>query len=243
MKKISVITLLTTLAIPTIINAKTNNILKSVYMFTPLKGHFYSVSEAVKAKSAYSLTETVYYGLTKNITLDLGLGYQEDLDSKQDGFTKLKLGGNYRFINTKTYTSDIFGSYTKSLDKDVAGEYYMLDAGWQIGMAQNNFGAKAKAKLNRIVSKQKIAGDDTSNNIVVATDFAYKINPKFYAQIGVDFTLVDDFILGSIDKTNSLVAKAQINYIKNGFWSLYYKKELNIKNVDGNVGLKYSMEF
>ena len=96
MKKISVITLLATLAIPTIINAKTNNILKSVYMFTPLKGHFYSVSEAVKAKSAYSLTETVYYGLTKNVTLDLGLGLVFDSDEIKMGVGLVEGGSRDR---------------------------------------------------------------------------------------------------------------------------------------------------
>ena len=236
MKKITILSLVSALTITNFANAHVENPL-----YVPTKGKFYSKSGFEKAKSVLQVNGDVGYGITNRYSMSLGLGYQEDLDSTKDGFTNVRIGGNYRLLNNRALVSDIFAKYAKSLDKEVAGQYQEIDAGWKVGTQRKGFTVAGSVRFNRVVMKNK--ADNDSNNIGINGNFAFNINERYSSQIEVDYLLTDDFNTRTGTKDNSFLVKAQVNYIRNGLWSLYYQRDLGVKNSSGGLGLKYGIQF
>ncbi len=230
MKKISLLSLLTVMAVSTAASAHVED---PLYM--PAKGRLYSVTEVSKADKNYGLYETIGYGITDRFAID-GTVNHLWVHEEEDGFGSFKFGGKYR-LSTAGLITDVYASYETDIDEDVIGDFSSIEAGLKFGKMTNKWTLAGKLAYNNI----DVDGDDT-NNFIIGAEGLYNFDDRISGQLGIDYTLVDKSSFNTEDE-DSIALTAQVNYLRGGLWSLYYTTELKADDVDDQIGFKYGIQF
>lgn len=229
MKKVSILSLLATLAISTAASANVEDPL-----YAPAKGTVYSKTAITKQDKVYGLVEKVGYGINDKIAIDGTINYiYPDVDGADSGFGSLNIGGTYRLTNGNIIT-DIYANYERQIDKDMVGEYNEIMAGVKAGKRTAKWTAAAMAGVDHT----KFDGADATNDVVLGLAGQYTFDDRVSANVDVAHTIMDAD--GADDTT---VLGVQVNYDKAGLWSVRYEKDLQDSDSEEIISLKYGIQF
>ena len=239
MKKISLLSLLTVLAISTGAKANVENPL-----YTPAEGKIYSKTEAGYSDKDWRFIQKVGYGITDKFNIAGSVDYwvtAADDEYNYEGentFSTFKLDAGYRVIDGNVKT-DLYANYETDIDEDFAGDFDAYGAGLKVGTVNDKYTVAGKLGYQYIDVKDE---EIDSHNFVIGAEGLYQFDDRVSGQLGVEYTLVDEvgFIAGEED---TVQLRAQVNYNKGGLWSIFYTTELKADDVEDTVGLKYGIQF
>lgn len=233
MKKVSLLSLLTVLAISTGAKANVENPL-----YAPSEGKFYSKTEAGYSDKDWKFAEKFGYGITNRFNIAGTVDYYlNDDDDVEDGFSSFKLDAGYR-LNGGNVKTDLYASYATDIDEDVLANYDSYEAGLKVGTIKNKYTLAGKLGYQYIDLKDE---EIDSHNFVVGAEGVYQFDDRVSGQLGVEYTLVDE--VGFIADEDTVQLRAQVNYLKGGLWSIFYTTELKADDIEDTVGLKYGIQF
>lgn len=233
MKKVSLLSLLTVLAISTGAKANVENPL-----YAPTEGKFYSKTEAGYSDKDWKFAEKFGYGITNRFNIAGTVDYYLNDDSAyEDGFGSFRLDAGYRLHNG-SFKTDLYASYQTDIDEEVLANYDAYEAGLKFGKVKNKYTLAGKLGYQYIDLKDF---DVDSHNFVVGAEGVYQFDDRVSGQLGVEYTLVDE--VGFIAGEDTVQLRAQLNYLKGGLWSIFYTTELKADDIEDTVGLKYGIQF
>ena len=235
MKKVSLVSMLAVLAFSTAASANVEN-----PFYAPAKGKLYSKTSLSKADSTLALAQKFGYGITNRLVIDGSINYvDQDKEDGEDGFGAYSIGGAYR-LSANRYITDVYGNYSKYIDKDVVGERTEWEAGLKTGIRTTKSALAFSAGINYI---EFMPSMDT-NNIVLGVEGAYSFDDRISANLGFRYTIADDYNQYATPEEDAMTMTAQINYQKAGLWSLAYTTELkDDRDIDNIWTLKYGYAF
>ncbi|MGN0929647.1 MAG: outer membrane beta-barrel protein [Alphaproteobacteria bacterium] len=242
MKKVSLLSLLTVLALSTTAGAHTEN---PFYM--PAEGKVYSkttieMGDQFKDADDSTLTirETLGYGITDRLSVDgsfeyLMDSYMGDDAYKEDGLGQFNLGLKYRYL-TGSMLGDAYINYGTSMDEDVWYKNNTYTVGTKLGVRHADY-AVAGVVEYRFVD----ADDDDYNQFVVGVDSMYQFNNMWSANLSLNYEMMDDFHGDDVD--DPLYLKPQVNLTTSaGTVSAYYKTDV-MGDYEDSFGVKYGVQF
>lgn len=242
MKKVSLLSLLTVLALSTTAGAHTEN---PFYM--PAEGKGYSkttieMGDQLKdvPDSTLTVRETLGYGITDRLSVDGSIEYLKDSylgDSwdKEDGLGQFNLGLKYRYLKG-SMLGDAYINYGTSMNEDVWYKNNTYTLGTKVGVRHSDYEVAGVAEY-RFVD----ADDDDYNQFAVGVESMYKFNKTWSANLSLNYEMMDDFYGDDVD--DPLFLKPQVNLTTSaGTVSAYYKTDV-MGDFEDAFGVKYGVQF
>ena len=239
MKKVSLLSLLSVLAISTAAGAHTEN-----PFYAPAEGRVYSITSVELGDqyknapdSTLSIREKVGYGITNRLNVSGSIDYLFDSfmgGQKEDGLGMFNFGLTYRYL-TGSILADAWFNYGTSMDKDVWYDNNTLTFGTKFGKRTSKYAIAGLAQYSYVDDKAK---NDNYNQFAFGVEGMYQFNRTWSANLSLEYDIMDD---DNLD--DPLFFKPQVNVTTSvGTISAYYKTDLAGDYAEA-MGVKYGVQF
>ncbi len=237
MNKISLLSLLTVMAISTGAKANVEN---PLYM--PKEGVGYSKTGFTTADEFWRLSEKVGYGFTNNFAASIGLDYYTVDSTDENGLGNLELDLEYR-MSSGSMISDLYVGMKTNMDDKIFDDHTTYEAGLRFGVMKKDWTLAANVGYEY---EDLTTLDETASNIIIGADVVHEFNNAWSAQVGLEYKMLDD-LYETLYEDDLLTLTLQANYENNGLWSVYYETELNNDHkgtiYEDQYGVKYGVQF
>ncbi|MBD5405171.1 hypothetical protein HDR59_01320 [bacterium] len=243
MKKVSLLSLLSVLAISTAAGAHTEN-----PFYAPAEGKVYSITSVEMGDqfkgvddSTLTIREKVGYGITNKLSVNGSIDYLFDSYMgeafEEDGLGMFNFGLTYRYL-TGSMLADAYFNYGTSMDKDVWYDNNTLTFGTKFGKRTSKYAVAGLVEYRYVDDK---AYNENYNQFEFGVEGMYQFNPTWSANLSLNYEMLDDFYGDDVD--NPLYLKPQVNVTTStGTISAYYKTDL-AGDFEDAMGVKYGVQF
>ena len=241
MKKVSLLSLLSVLAISTAAGAHTEN-----PFYAPAEGKVYSITSVEMGdqdkdapETTLTIREKVGYGITNKLSVNGSIdylfdSYMGDTGKEEDGLGMFNFGLTYRYL-TGSMLADAYFNYGTSMDKDVWYDNNTLTFGTKFGKRTSKYAVAGLAQYSYVDDKEN---NENYNQFAFGVEGMYQFNPTWSANLSLEYDIMD-----YEDEDDPLFLKPQVNVTTSaGTISAYYKTDL-AGDFEDAMGVKYGVQF
>ncbi len=244
MKKVSLLSLLSVLAISTAVGAHTEN-----PFYAPAEGKVYSITSVEMGdqfkgaeESTLTIREKVGYGITNRLNISGSVDYLFDsyageAEKEEDGLGMFNFGIAYRYFSG-SMIGDAYFNYGTSMDKDVWYDNNTLTFGTKFGKRTSKYAIAGLAQYSYVDDKSE---NENYNQFAFGVEGMYQFNKTWSANLSLEYDMLDDENGKEVD--DPLYFKPQVNVTTSaGTISAYYKTDL-AGDYEESMGVKYGVQF